>query len=47
MPHVCYHLMHKHKLPILSRLSDFDTCSTCFNRRHEGFVAQLWDIVER
>ena len=29
--HVCSYLRHKHKLLILSRLSDFMTCSERYN----------------
>ena len=34
--HVCPYLRHKHKLLILSSLSDFMTCSERFNIYSEG-----------
>ena len=40
-------LNHKHKLLILSRLSDFFTFIACYNIQSEGFISQLWNIVGR
>ena len=45
--HVCFYLKLKHKLLILSRLSDFMTCSECFNIQSEGSISQLWNTVGR
>ena len=39
-----YTLRQKHKLLILSRLSDFMTCSEHFHIFSEGSVSQLWII---
>ena len=47
IPHVCYYLRHKHELLILSRLSDFMTCSECFNIYSEGSISLLWNTVGR
>ena len=38
-------LRHKHKLLILSRLSDFMTCSERFNIFSQGSLCQLWNTV--
>ena len=43
--HVCFYLRQKHKLLILSRLSDFMTCSERFNIYSEGSISQLWNTV--
>ena len=43
--HVYSYLRHKHKLLILSRLSDFMTCSEHFNIFNEGPLSQLWNTV--
>ena len=41
--HVCSYSRHKHKLFILSHLSDFMTCSERFNIQREGCISQLWN----
>ena len=41
------HICSKHKLLILSCLSDFMTCSVRFNIQSEGSISKLWNIVER
>ena len=43
--HVFFYLRHKHKFLILSRLSDFMTCSERFNIFSKGFLSQLWNTV--
>ena len=43
----CSFLRHKYKLFILSRLSDFITCSERFNIQSEGSISQLWNTVGR
>ena len=43
----CSYLRHKHKISILSRLSDFVTFSACFNIQSEGSISQLWNTVRR
>ena len=50
--HVCFYLGHKHKLLILSRLSDLMTSdlmirSEHFNIQGEEFIYQLWNTVGR
>ena len=47
--HACsyLHVRLKHKLLILSRLSDFMTCSERFNIFSEGSLSQLWNAVGR
>ena len=37
----------KESLLILSRLSDFVTCSERFNIKSEGSISQLWSTVKR
>ena len=44
---VCSFLRHKHKLSILSRLSDFMTCSEYFNIYREGSTSLFWNTVGR
>ena len=39
------YLRHKHKLSVLSHLSDFVTCSACVNVQSEGALSQLWNIA--
>ena len=39
--HVCSYLRHKHKLLILSRLSDFMICSEYFIIQSKGSISQL------
>ena len=41
------YLRHKQESLILSRLSDFMTCSTCFNIQSEGSMYQLLYTVGR
>ena len=43
--HVCFYLRHKHKLLILSLLSDFVTCESTFY--NEGSISQFWNTVGR
>ena len=45
--HDCSYLRHKHKLLILSCLSDFMTCSERFNIKSEGSISQLWNTEGR
>ena len=45
--HVCSYLWHKHKLFILSRLSDYMACKERFNIQSEGSISQLWNTVGR
>ena len=40
-------LRHKHKLLILSRLSNFMTCSERFTIFSEGSLFHLWNTVGR
>ena len=40
-------LRHKHKLLILSHLSDFMTCCKRFNIYSEGSISQVWNTVGR
>ena len=40
-------LGHKHKLSILSHLSDFVTCSAHFNIQSEEYISQLLNTVGR
>ena len=42
-----FYLRHKHKLLILSGLSDFMACSERFNIFSEGSLSQLWNTVGR
>ena len=42
---VCFFLRHKHKLLILSSLSDFMTCSSHFNIKSNGSISQLWNTL--
>ena len=44
---LCGPLKHKQKLLILSRFSDFMTCSEHFNIFSEGSLSQLWKAVGR
>ena len=41
------YLRHKHKLLILSCLSDFMTCSERFIIQSEGSISQLWNTEGR
>ena len=41
------YLRHKHKLLILSHLSDFMTCCKRFNIYSEGSISQVWNTVGR
>ena len=43
----CSYLGHKHKSLISSRLSDFMTCSECFNIFSEGSLSQVWNAGGR
>ena len=44
--HVCSYSMHKHKLFIMSHLSDFMTCSEPFNIYSEGSLSQFGTLQE-
>ena len=43
--YVCSYLRHKHKFSIMSRLSDFVTCSASFNIQSDRSIFQLFNIV--